>query len=233
MGELLKRMGYIITEKTVTLELCKTAIFKAAKGKQTRRSVKKILQHIDFYAEKLHGILLEGTYTPSGYEPLLIIDKPSGKERLLQKPCFFPDQCVHHAAVMLAQEKLLKRLDPYAIGSVPGRGSIYGHRALRRWLKDDHVGTKYCAKGDIRHCYETIKPQHIVNAFEKIFKDKKYLSLIKKIAYSYSSLPLGNYTSTWFANIILLIIDKTARSHKVVAHYFRYIDELKYNHTGM
>jgi len=214
-----------MTDKTVSLELCKLAILKAGKGKRHRRSCRKILRNINFYADRLRNILLNDSYAPSSYKPLLIVDKPSGKERLLQKPRFFPDQCVHHAAIMLAEDKLLKHLDPYAIGSVPGRGSIYGHRAIRRWLKDDRVGTKYCAKGDIRHCYESIKPQYIVAAFSRIFKDKKYLSLITKIAYSYSSLPLGNYTSTWFANVLLLIIDKTARSHHAVTHYLRYIDD--------
>lgn len=221
----MKRLGYVLTEETVTTQLCKTAIIAASKGKRNRASVKGVLKNLDKASAILKNIILEGRYKPSSYTPCLIIDRPSGKERLLQKPKFFPDQCVHHAAIKLAEDKLFKRLDPYCIGSVPGRGQIYGHKAIRRWLTNDVKDTKYVAKGDIHHCYQSIKPEYIMSAFEKIFKDKRYLELIRVIAYSYPSLPLGNYTSAWFSNILLLAIDNIARQDKAVSHYLRYIDD--------
>lgn len=221
----MKRIGYILTEETVTLELCRQAISRASKGKRKRVSVRKILNDIDRYAHELRDTILQGTYQPSNYKPCLVIDRPSGKERLLQKPRFYPDQCAHHIAIMLAEDKLFKRLDPYANGSIPGRGQIYGHRAIKRWLKNDRKGTKYCAKGDIHHCYQSIKPEYIVKIFEHMFKDERYLSLIRTIAYSYPSLPLGNYTSAWFSNLLLLLVDETARKNSSVTHYLRYIDD--------
>lgn len=221
----MKRLGNVLNEQTVTIELCRKAILDASKNKRRRRAVREVLQDINAAAEELRKIILSGAYEPHSYKPCEIIDKPSGKRRILHKPVFYPDQCLHHACILLVEHEVLKRLEPYCIGSVPGRGQSYGHRAIERWLRNHRKGTKYCAKGDIRHCYDSIKPEVIVKAFEHIFKDKRYLDLITKIAYGHDSLPLGNYTSGWFANIILLAVDRIARAEPSTCHYVRYIDD--------
>ena len=95
--------------------------------------------------------------------------------------------------------------------------------AIRRWLSKDARHTKYCLKCDVRHCYENIKPEVIMKIFQKFIKDKKYLALMKKIAYSHTSLPLGNYTSSWIENLVLLELDKICHANS--AHYLRYVDD--------
>jgi len=221
----MKRIGYILTEETVTEDACRTAIMDAAKGKHRRLSVQRILRNINTYAKKLRSMILNGTYKPKPYKECHIVDKPSKKKRILEKPVFFPDQCVHHLAINLVKDRLLKRLDPYCIGGIEGRGIHYGHRAIRRWLENDKKHTKYCLKGDIRKCYESIKPEVIMQAMEQFIKDRKYINLIHTIAYSHESLPLGNYTSGWFANIVLLELDKVARADPACKHYLRYVDD--------
>ena len=221
----MNRPGYVLTEETATKELCTRAILEASKGKRKHGTVRYALQNLSKAAEDLRNIILSGTYKPNHYKPCTIIDKPSGKRRVLHKPLFYPDQCVHHVCIMLAEKYLTNRLDPYCIGSVPGKGQIYGHHAIKRWLNNDHKGTRYCAKCDIRKCYESIKPPIIVKAFRKIFKDERYLDLIKTIAYGHETLPLGNYTSAWFMNVVLSIIDRTVRGQPSTKHYLRYIDD--------
>ena len=221
----MKKVGYVLTEKTVTKELCAQAIIEASRGKRKHGTVRYALQNIDKAANNLRNMILNGTYTPHQYKPCIIIDKPSGKRRVLHKPLFYPDQCVHHICIMLSSSVLLKKMDPYCIGSVPGKGQIYGHRAIRRWIKNDKKGTKYCAKCDIKKCYESITPSIIIEAFKKIFKDNKYLELISVIANGHETLPLGNYTSSWFMNVVLSVIDKTARADPSTKHYLRYIDD--------
>lgn len=218
-----KRLGYIITEENVTEELCRTAILEASKKKRSRAGVKRVLRDLQHYTQKLREIILSGTYEPSPYKECHIVDRGSKKHRVLHKPKFFPDQCVHHVAIKLVEPRLKARIDTYAIASVKGKGTIYGYRAIRRWLGKDPRHTKYCLKCDIRHCYENIKPEYVVRAFEKFVKDKKYLDLIRRIAYSHTSLPLGNYTSAWFENLLLLELDKLC--HENSAHYLRYVDD--------
>lgn len=218
-----KRLGYIITEDNVTEELCKAAIKSAAKKKTKRYSVRRVLKNLDCYAKKLRRLILDGTYEPSPYKECHIIDRGSKKHRVLHKPKFFPDQCIHHAVIRLIKPKLKSRLDTYAISGITGKGTSYGYKAIRRWLSKDARHTKYCLKCDVRHCYENIKPEVIMKIFQKFIKDKKYLALMKKIAYSHTSLPLGNYTSSWIENLVLLELDKIC--HANCAHYLRYVDD--------
>ncbi|SJZ59270.1 Reverse transcriptase (RNA-dependent DNA polymerase) [Megasphaera cerevisiae DSM 20462] len=214
-----------MTEQTVTDDACRRAIIDAAKGKHHRKSVKRILQNIDIHAIFLKNMVLDGTYQPKPYKECHVVDRPSKKARILEKPVFFPDQCVHHLAINLIKGRILKRLDPYCIGGIEGKGIHYGHNTIKRWLRDDVKHTKYCLKGDVRKCYDSIKPKTIMITMRKFIKDNRYLSLIQKIAYSHPSLPLGNYTSGWFANLILSELDKTARSSPGCSHYLRYVDD--------
>lgn len=218
-----KRLGYIITEENVTEELCRLAIIEASKDKRSRYGVQRVLRNLTKYARELREIILNGTYEPSPYKECHIIDRGSGKHRVLHKPKFFPDQCVHHITIKLIEPRLRARLDTYAIASIKGKGTIYGYKAIKRWLGKDPRHTKYCLKCDIRKCYENIKPEVVIRAFEKFIKDKRYIELIKKIAYSHTSLPLGNYTSSWFENLVLLELDKLC--HENAAHYLRYVDD--------
>lgn len=218
-----KKLGYIITEDNVTEDLCKEAIKYAAKKKTKRYSVQRVMKNLDGYAKKLRWLILSGTYEPSPYKECHIIDRGSKKHRVLHKPKFFPDQCVHHVVIKLIEPRLKARLDTYAIASIKGKGITYGYRAIRRWLDTDARHTKYCLKCDIRHCYENIRPAVMVRAFKKFIKDTQYLALIKKIAYSHGSLPLGSYTSSWIENLVLLELDKLC--HENSAHYLRYVDD--------
>jgi len=221
----MKRIGYLITEEKITTEYCKNIILKAAKDKLKRQSVKRVLSNLELFANDLKRLVLTGSYKPSPYLVCNIIDQPSGKHRVLHKPIFYPDQCMHHILIDLVYDKLLKRLDPYAIASIPKRGIHYGYRAITKWLNRDYKGTKWCLKCDIKKCYDSIKPKYVVAAFEKFVKDKRYLGLLKTVAFSMNSLPLGNYTSAWFENVLLLELDTAIRQFDGVNYYLRYVDD--------
>lgn len=221
----MQRIGYILTPETVTQELCQKAIIDASIGKRHRPAVQLIMNNLSTWAANLRKIILDGTYKPSPLKICHIVDIPSKKKRTLEKPKFYPDQCIHHAAILLVEQRLLKRLDPYCICGIKGRGTAYGHKAIKRWLHNDRKHTKYCLQGDVRKCYESIKPDIVVASMAKFIKDPKYLDLVKRIAYSYRSLPLGNYTSTWFCNLILLPLDQVCRQSPGCYHYVRYADD--------
>lgn len=221
----MKRVGYLLTEETVTLDLCKLAIIKAARHKHKRVSVIKVLENLEEKAQELRRMVLQETYEPAPYRCCHIVDHPSGKARILQKPQFFPDQCVHHIIILLLGNELLKRLDPYAIASIKKRGIHYGHKAIRRWLQRSKTNTKYCLKCDIRKCYDNILPPVVVASVARFVKDKRFLRLVAKVAYSHPSLPLGNYTSGWFQNLVMGPMDRMIRQNEATAYYLRYVDD--------
>jgi hypothetical protein len=114
----------------------------------------------------------------------------------------------------------------YSCGSVPKRGTGFAKKTLRKWLDNDPKGTKYCLKMDISKYYPSIDNEILkLNLNEKI-KDKDCLWLANTIIDSAIGLPIGNYTSQWFANYFLEGLDHFVKEQLHAAYYVRYVDDL-------
>lgn len=218
-----KRLDNLITEERITIDFCKKAIYEASATKRSRDNVKRVLVDIDTYAETLRDMILNETFEPSPYGYELKIEH--GKERRLQKPRFFPDQAVHHILIMLIRDKIISRIDPHAIASIPHRGQAMGIRLIQKWVKEDKKGCKHVIKGDIKKCFDSVKPKVIMDLYRKFIKDEKYLRLKAKVTYSCESLPLGNYCSAYDMNLLLKPMDEAVRKVDTVKHYIRYMDD--------
>lgn len=220
-----KRIGYILTEEKVTVELCERAILKAAKGKMRRRIVRRCVKDLYYYAVTLRWLLLSNTYEHGPYKERVRKDPGSGKIRTLEIPEFWVDQCVHHVILLLLEEEFVKRYDTNCASCVPGRGTHYFYKRLKRYLTNDRKGTKYAAQGDIRKCYEHIHPEIVMDALERFIKDPHLLRILAKILYSHPSLPLGNVVSSWFQNLVCTALDRVMRCTDGVKYYLRYADD--------
>lgn len=222
----IKRWSNIITTNTVSHRFCVQAILEASHRKRNRKVVQKILADIDNYADELRYAILNNTFEPKPYSYECRVEY--GKFRKLQKPAFYPDQCVHHALIMLIRDKLVKRIDTYACASIDGRGSKMAISKCKYWIQKKakrRTNTKYVIKCDIHKCFDSIKPDVVMNMWEHIIKDKLWLSLTRKIVYSCDSLPLGNYMSAFTLNIMLKPLDEAIRAFDTVSHYIRYMDD--------
>lgn len=223
----MKRVGHLYAGICAP-ENIRQAIMKASLGKRDKRYVRRVLDDIDRHVELIRRMLVERTYVPSPYAISTIRDGPSGKERTIAKPRFFPDQIIHWALMLQLQPVIMRGMYEYSCGSVPGRGTSYGQRALRRWLDTDYRGTKYCLKMDISKFYPSIDVALLKTAFRRYVKDADCLSLIDTIVDSYSlgGLPIGNYTSQWFSNFFLQKLDHFIKEGLKVRYYVRYVDDL-------
>ena len=105
---------------------------------------------------------------------------------------------------------------------------------IRRFsLRASFSGGNFRGEGELlikkaglpKKCYDNIQPKYVIAAFEKFVKDEKYLDLLRKVANSMNSLPLGNYTSAWFENLLLLEMDTAIRQAKGINYYLRYVDD--------
>ena len=221
----MKRVGFVF-EKVIEIDNIKKAIVNASKRKTDRRNVQKILNNIDFYAKQIQTMLVNDTYVPCKYIEQKIKDGANKKERIIFKPSFYPDQCIHWA-IMLQLESLLERgMYKYCCASVKGRGVHYGQRYVKKILKDVK-GSKYCLQLDIRHFYPSIDKDKLKEKFIRIIKDPKLLNLIFKIIDSAEDgLPIGNYTSQWFANFYLQDLDHFIKEKLHVKYYIRYMDDI-------
>ena len=219
----MKRVSHIF-EKIVTEENISLAIDKASLGKRNQRQVKKILEHKDVYIKMIQELLINGNYCPMDPTMLQLRDSRQGKDRVIFKPRFYPDQIVQWALMLQLQPVITKGMYGYCIGSIPNRGIRKGQVTIQKWMKEK---TKYCLKMDIRKFYPSVDKEILKQKFRKKLKDKRTLDLIDLIIdCNEIGLPIGFYTSQWFANFYLQDLDHYIKETLHAPFYIRYVDDI-------
>lgn len=222
----MKRVGHIY-EQVCKIENIQEAILRSSVGKRDKRYVRRILENIDHYALVIRQLLVTKSYVPSPYTIKTIRDGSSGKERTIYKPRYFPDQIIHWALMLQLQPVFMHGMYAYTCGSIPGRGTSYGQKALRKWLDRDYGGTKYCLKMDIAKFYPSIDGEVLKGLLRQRIKDPGCLWLLDAIIDSNrQGLPIGNYTSQWLSNFFLQGLDHFVKEQLGAKHYLRYVDDL-------
>ena len=89
----------------------------------------------------------------------------------------------------------------------------------------------YCLKADIKHYFDTVDQQILLNILKKKISDGKTIWLIKQILNNFNSkirgkgMPLGNLTSQFFANVYLNELDYFIKHKLIIRFYIRYVDD--------
>lgn len=151
-------------------------------------------------------------------------DVSARKWRTVSEPAQWPDQYVHHALIQVLQPVMMRGMDFYCCGSIRGRGPHHARKAIERWMEYDPKGTKHEFSGDIRHFYDSLKPEVVMARMRQLIKDARVLDLIWRIVKD--GIQIGAYTSQWFANTVLQPLDRLIRESGLCKHYVRYMDNL-------
>ena len=118
---------------------------------------------------------------------------------------------------------MMRGMDPYCCGSIRGRGIHYGVKAMKKWHRNDPKGTRWCAQLDIRHFYDSLKPEVVMARLRQLVKDHRVLDLAERVMRD--GVMIGAYFSQWFANTTLQPLDHALRERgPEVTHYLRYMD---------
>jgi len=222
----MKRKGHLY-EKMCDPEVIRTAIMQASTGKKSRNEVARVLADIDGHVARVKKMLEDQTFEVSPYLVTERYDPHNKKTRLIQRPKFFPDQIIHWIIVTVLKDVLMGGMYYWNCGSVPERGTKHGRIAVRRWLDKDWKNTKYALQLDIKKFYESIPHDGLMALMRSKVKDERALWLVQKIIDSVDKgIPLGNYTSQWFANFYLERLDHYIKESLGVKYYVRYIDDL-------
>ena len=216
----------MIKEETLSL-----AIDRAALGKRDRKDVARVLADKDYYIKRLRHLLVTKTYFVPRHKPVRILDGTSHKERTIIKPFYCYEQILHHAMVLTLMPMFMKGMYEYNCGSVPNRGGMYGKRYIERFIKENPADIKYCVKMDIRHFFQTVDHGILKEMLHARIKDDDMLWLIDLIIDSYEDedgkgIPLGYYTSQWFANFYLQGLDHFIKEGLHIKCYVRYMDDM-------
>ena len=124
--------------------------------------------------------------TPTGFPPekprtFPRYDSTAGKWREINEPALWPDQYVHHVIVQVLAPVLMRGMDFYCCGSIPGRGPHRARKAIEKWLEKDQKGTKYAAELDIKKFYPSLSPREVMRFLRRKIKDEAFLGLIWRI----------------------------------------------------
>jgi hypothetical protein len=223
-----KRKGYLWDE-LATAEMAKVAMRMAARGKNDRPAVAVHLTDDNFEkdAEWLAALVREKRFKPKPTINVRIQDGPHKKPRDISIPVFWPDQCVHWMLMLCIQPIIMRGMYEYNCGSIPGRGTKFALDAVMRWLNDDPKNCVWCLQLDVAKFYEHIQEDALMKMFRRVIKDPNALWLIETIVRSREKgVPIGFYTSQWFANFYLQGIDHTIKERLKVKHYVRYMDDM-------
>lgn len=228
----MKRVGFIY-DKICEIDNIKLALHNASRGKTRKRSVKKILDNEEYYVNGIHKMLKNKTFMPSKYLESTIVDGLTKKQRVIHKPKFYPDQIVHWALILKIKDLLMRGMYKWSCASIPNRGTHYAKDRTQKWLREDKKGTKWCLKLDIKKYYPNINKELLKTKFERIIKCRDTLNLINLIIDSHDKgLPIGNYTSQWFANFNLQDVDHYVKETLKIPYYIRYMDDLVLLHRN-
>lgn len=216
-----------LMEQIASEENIRAAILNASKRKRNRKDVKEVLEHIDYHVAAVQKILLSGNYKARVDEVCIVNEGTHHKVRRIRKPHFKYDQIIHHCIIQVLQPLLTAPMYEYSCGSIPTRGAHYGKKSIEKWLSNDIKNTKYVFKMDIKHFYESIDQNVLKAMLRQKIKDKQAIALIEAVIDGCEKgLPLGNYTSQWFANFMLTPLDHYIKEQLHAKYYIRYMDDI-------
>lgn len=82
-------------------------------------------------------------------------------------------------------------------------------------------------KLDIHKFYPSVDQELMIKTLQRKFKDKRLMNLLSEIVWSTDrGLPIGNYTSQYFANFFMTGFDHWVKEVLKVKYYFRYCDDM-------
>jgi len=216
-------------DEALTFDKFLSAYARAHRGKSARPEVVIFDRRALLNVYQIYQTVKAGRYQPSQYRQFEITDpKP---RTIYSLP--FTDRIIHQWLV----EEFIKPFyiprfiaDSYAC--VPERGT---HKAVNkaeefiRRMYREHGDSFYIVKMDISKFFYSIDRNVLYNILARRIADKRLLDLIRRVIFSYDltekGIPIGNYTSQYFANIYMNELDQFVKHRLKVRHYVRYMDD--------
>ncbi len=178
---------------------------KASSGKRGSRSVASFEHRLEDHLADLRAELIAGSYRPGKYRSF-VIHEP--KRRLISAAPF-RDRVVHHALCNVIEPLFEARFSPASFASRVGKGT---HRAVTRAQEQARENPFVLASGEglLDDVYQMV-----------YFPDDDLFAVNRP-----RSLPIGNLTSQFWANVYLDELDQFITHELGCLAYVRYVDDL-------
>jgi RNA-directed DNA polymerase len=221
----MKRYGNIY-DKIYDYENLKMAHKQARRNKTFYQEVKMVDKNEEKYLKKLQEMLVSKTYKTSQYD--IFTKNDTGKEREIYRLPYYPDRICQWAIMIQVEDIFLRTFVDFSCASIPYKGTHYALNLLIKYMKDVD-NTTYCLKLDIRKFFPNIDHTILKELLKKKIKDPDLLWLFGEIIDSVpgnKGVPIGNYTSQYFANFYLTYFDHWLKEEMKVEYVVRYMDDV-------
>lgn len=217
----MKRKGFLY-ERICSMPNLLLASYNAGKGKRKRDEVVKFEADLDANLLQLQQELQSRTYATSKYD-VFIKHEPKRRE-IYKLP--FRDRVVQWAILQVLEPIWVPTFTSDTYACIKGRGIHSLLHKLRKDMRTNPDGTRYCLKLDIRKFYPSIDHATLKKVVRQKIKDPDLLWLLDGIIDSADGVPIGNYISQYFANLYLSELDHRLKEFIGVKYYYRYADDI-------
>lgn len=153
---------------------------KARKGKTQKNYVVKFEKDLPFQLKLLQKELIDQTYSPKPLQTFILRDP---KTRKISKSDF-RDRIIHHAINNILEPLFDKIFIQDNCASRKHKGSLFAlnrFEKFRRRVTNNFTSPGFCFKADIRHYFEEINHEILLEIIQRKLKCEKTIWLIKQI----------------------------------------------------
>lgn len=223
------------------------AYWRARRGKSGNPKVKEFEKHWRLRLCELMHELRNKTYRPKPLKTFILRD-PKTRRICVSH---FRDRIAHHALVNILEPIFEPGFihDSYASRRRKGTLTALNRfdrfkqktsrngRTLRNARNANEV-KGFAFKGDIRHYFESVDHEALIGILSKRIRDSDVIWLVRTILNNHHSeqpgkgMPLGNWTSQFFANVYRNELDRFAKHELKAKYYIRYVDDFVILHPS-
>lgn len=211
--------------KCLTYQKLLEAHERASMGKKKKKDVILFEMDLETNIIKILNALKNESYKFGEYREFLVKDP---KERIIRS-LPYQDRVVHQWYVEeFIKPYFYKRFINDTYACLDNRGTHKAVLKVRKYMKAmNKYGNYYVIKFDIKKFFYSIDKDILLNILKDRIKDKKIISLTKVILDdgNIKGIPIGNYTSQYFANIYLDKLDHYIKEKLKIKYYVRYMDD--------
>ncbi len=212
--------------KNITFDKLLNAHLRASEGKKSKKEILLFEMNLETNIIQIMDKLYNGTYRFGNYREFKVYEP---KERII-KSLPYIDRVVHQWYI----EEFIKpffypRFITNSYACLDNKGThkaVLKTQEFMRSMKRKY-GSFIVLKCDIKKYFYTIDKNILKDILRKNIKDKKLLEFSEIILDdgNIKGIPIGNYTSQYFANIYLNELDHFVKEVLEVKYYIRYMDD--------
>ena len=221
----MRREGYIVEEiiEPSNMEDSFNQVLRGTKRKRSRQG-RYPLAHKEEVLDELTALISSRSFRVKDYHERDIVE--GGKLRRIQV-LSMRDRIAVHAIMTIVDKRLRKRFIRTTSASIKKRGSHDLMAYIRRDMKEDPEGTRFCYKFDIKKFYESVKQDFVMYCVNRIFKDRKLIAMLDNfVRLMPEGISIGLRSSQGLGNLLLSVyLDHFLKDKYGIRYYYRYCDD--------